>query len=168
MKKMSIMTGLMAGAVLLTPLAAFSQPSSQPRDTAMQKPFQKMFKELKLTPDQQTKLKAQHRQMKEEGKAIFEQMKGIRDKVRTELLKDKPSKATLDDYATQLAELHKQLIRKRHEHLLGAKAVLTPEQFSKLVNREYKGPGQMGKGLYKRMGKDSCKHGPGMGGEMDD
>ncbi len=161
MKKKSIMLGLMASSLMVSPLAV----SAQPGDTMMQRPFQKMINDLKLTPDQQTKLKAQHKQMRKEGKLIFEQMKGIRDKVRSELLKDKPSKAALDDYAAQLAELHKQLIRKRHEHLLEAKAILTPEQFSKLVNHEWQGPGPEGVGPHMKKGKEG--HGQGMG-DMDD
>jgi Spy/CpxP family protein refolding chaperone len=138
--------------------------SAQPNDTMMQKPFQKMIHDLKLTPDQQAKLQAQHRQMREEGKLIFAQMKGIRDKEKMELLKDKPSKAALDDYATQLAELHKQLIQKRHEHLLQAKAILTPEQFSKLVNHESRGPGPDGDWPHKNKGGG---HGP-QSGDMDE
>jgi Spy/CpxP family protein refolding chaperone len=126
----------MAGALMLSPLAV----SAQPDDTMMKRPFQKMINDLKLTQNQQAELKAQHKQMREKGKEIFEQMKKVREKVRAELLKDKPSKPALDDYAAQLAGLHKQLIQNRHEHLLQAKAILTPEQFSKLVNHEWRGP----------------------------
>jgi len=160
MKNTTIMMGIIAGAFMLSPPTA----SAQPDDTMMQKPFQKMINDLKLTPDQQTKLRAQHKKMREEGKLIFEQMKKIRDKVRSELLKEKPTKAALDDYATQLAELHKQLIQKRHEHLLQAKTILTPEQFSKLVNHEWKRPGPGEDRPHKRKGSG---HGPETG-EMDE
>jgi Spy/CpxP family protein refolding chaperone len=130
MKNSMVALVVFSGALMLSSLSASAQQS----DTLRQKPFQRMIDELKLTPDQQAKLRAQHKQMREEGKVIFEQMKKIREKVREELLKDKPSKSALDDYAEQLAGLHKQLIQKRHEHLLQAKALLTSEQFSKLVN----------------------------------
>jgi len=125
-----------------------------------------MINDLKLTPDQQAKLQTQHKEMREQGKVIFEQMKKIREKVKTELLKDKPSPAALDDYASQLAGLHKQLIQKRHEHLLQAKKVLTPEQFSKLVNHEWKMPGPEGGRPFP--GKGRGKHGqePGCLDEM--
>ena len=160
MKSRTIMRGLLTGVLMVLP----PMVSAQPNDTMIQKPFQKMISDLKLTPDQQAKLQAQHRQMREEGKLIFAQMKGIRDKEKTELLKDKPSIAALDDYATQLAELHKQLIQKRHEHLLQAKAILTPEQFSKLVNHEPKGPGPEGDWPHKKKGGG---HGPETG-DMDE
>jgi Spy/CpxP family protein refolding chaperone len=156
MMNKTVVLGLLAGAFLVAPLMA----SVQPNDANRQRPFQKMINDLKLTPDQQAKLKAQHKQMREDGKQLFEQMKSIREKVKAELLKDKPSKIALDDYATQLAGLHKQLIQKRHEHLLQAKAILTPEQFAKLVNHEWQGPGgPEGERPYKGMGKGSCGRG---------
>jgi Spy/CpxP family protein refolding chaperone len=145
--------GFISGALMLLPLTVPAQQS----DTMTQKPFQKMISELKLTPDQQAKLRAQHKQMREEGKVLFEQMKKVRGKVREELLKDKPSTFVLDDYAAQLAGLQKQLIQKRHEHLLKAKAILTPEQFSKLVSHEGKGFGPEGdRPLFRKKGE----HGP--------
>jgi len=158
MTKKIVTLGFLAGALMLAPFTV----SAQPGDTGMQRPFQKMIIDLKLTPDQQAKLKAQHKQMREDGKVIFEQMKGIREKVKSELLKDKSSKSVLDDYATQLAGLQMQLIQKRHEHLLQAKAVLTPEQFTKLVNHEWQGP----EGDRPHMGKG--KHGQGMDGDPDE
>ena len=137
MRKTLITAGIMAVALMLSPLAV----SARPYDTMMKRPFAKMISDLKLTQDQQAELKTQHMQMREKGKVIFDQMKKVREKVRVELLKDKPSKPALDDYAAQLAGLHKQLIQNRHEHLLHAKAILTPEQFSKLVNHEWKKSG---------------------------
>jgi Spy/CpxP family protein refolding chaperone len=161
MKNLMIAVVFFSSALMLSSLSASAQQS----DTLRQKPFQRMINDLKLTPDQQAKLQAQHKQMREEGKVIFEQMKKVREKVREELLKDKPSKSALDDYAAQLAGLHKQLIQKRHEHLLQAKKVLTPEQFSKLVNHEWKRPGANGCGPFR--GKSKGKHGPETG-DMDE
>jgi Spy/CpxP family protein refolding chaperone len=148
---------------MVSPLAVFAQPA----DSTGPGPFQKMINDLKLTTDQQAKLQAQHKEMREQGKVIFEQMKKIREKVKTELLKDKPSPAALDDYAAQLAGLDKQLIQKRHEHLLQAKKALTPEQFSKLANHEWKRSGP--EGCRPFPGKGKGKHGPEKGDEdMDD
>jgi Spy/CpxP family protein refolding chaperone len=163
MKNTMMTACFLTGMFMLSPLAV----SAQPADSTVPRPFQKMITELKLTPDQQAKLQAQHKEMREQGKMIFEQMKKIREKVKTELLKDKPSPAALDDYAAQLAGLHRQLIQKRHEHLLQAKKILTPEQFSKLVNHEWKRQGTEGCGPFP--GKGKGKHGPETGDEdMDD
>lgn len=154
------MKSRMAIAGIISGLLVASAPavSAQPADTAAPRPFQRMISDLKLTKDQQAKLQAQHREMREQGKLIMEQMKKIRAEVKTELLKDKPSQAVLDDCANRLAGLHKQQIQKRHTQLLQAKAIMTPEQFSKLVNHESKRPGpERGRPFH---GKDKGKHGP--------
>jgi Spy/CpxP family protein refolding chaperone len=159
MKSRMMAVVFMSSALMLSSLSA----AARRNDSLLQKPFQKMIIELNLTQEQQVKLRAQHKQMLEEGKVIFEEMKKVREKVREELLKDKPSKSTLDDYASQLAGLHKQLIQKHHEHLLQTKAILSPEQFSKLLNHEGKGFGQPGdRPFFQKKGK----HGPA--DDMDD
>jgi len=156
MKYLAPMVGFLAGTLMLSPLAAFTQPD----DTMMQRPFQKMIKELNLTQDQKTKLKALRMQMKESRQQIFNQMKGVRNKIKEELLKDKPSKTALDGYASQLGELSKQIAQKLADHLLQVKAILTPEQFTKLVNHDWMGQ------LMKRKGQG--RHRPGADGDMDE
>jgi hypothetical protein len=87
-------------------------------------------------------------------------MKAVREKAKAELLKASPSKQVLDDYASQLGDLHKQLVQNLHLQALKAKTILTPEQFSKMVNFQWMGPEQgmtgmhRGKGNY-RWDKDS-------------
>jgi Spy/CpxP family protein refolding chaperone len=119
--------------ILLASSFAFS---GQPNDSGMEKHHQKMMADLKLTADQDTKIQALHKNMMETGKPLFEQMKGINDKVKAELLKDQPSKPVLDGYATQLADIQKQLIQKRYDHVLQVKTILTKEQFSKHMSQE--------------------------------
>jgi hypothetical protein len=58
--------------------------------------------------------------------------------------------------AVNLGDLHKQMALMRNEHLLQFKAILTPEQFSKLVNSDCMGGGGM-------MGKHGHMHGDGPG-----
>jgi Spy/CpxP family protein refolding chaperone len=118
--------------ILLASSFAFSV---QPNDSAMEKHHQKMMADLNLTADQQTKLQALHKNMMETGKALAEQMKGTNEKAKAELLKDQPSKQILDGYATQLADIQKQLIQKHYEHLLQVKTILTKEQFLKHVSQ---------------------------------
>jgi hypothetical protein len=67
-------------------------------------------------------------------------MNGLNEKVKVELLKDQPSKQVLDGYAAQLADMQKQLLQKRYDHVLQAKSILTKEQFSKHVSHEWMGP----------------------------
>lgn len=150
MTKKTITLGILAGALMMSPLSTRAQPA----DTPVQRPMQKMIRELNLTPDQKTKLKALRGQMKDVRQQIVEQMKGIRNKIKEELLKDKPSEKTLDGYAAQLGELSKQIAQKMSSHLLQVKAILTPEQFKKMVSFDWMDQ------FMKRKGK----HGPGAGG----
>jgi Spy/CpxP family protein refolding chaperone len=141
MKNALMAAGIVAGALMLSSQAVYALPD----DSMMKRPFRKMVNDLQLTQRQQAELKAQH----EQGK-----MKEIREKVRAELLKNKPSKAALDECAAQLAGLHKQLIQNRHDHLLKAKKILTPEQFSKLVSHEWRKAGpSRDRGPARRKGK---------------
>jgi len=109
-----------------------------------------MFADLNLTADQKTKLKELHKTHKESHKQVFDQMKALRDQTKAELLKAEPSKVVLDQLAAQMGDLHKQLAAKRAGHLLQVKAILTPEQFSKLLSRE--------PGAQCQKGKMGCKH----------
>jgi Spy/CpxP family protein refolding chaperone len=119
--------------ILLTSSVAFS---AQPGDSTMEKHHQKMMADLKLTADQQSKIQTLHKDFQAAGKTLVEQMKGINEKVKAELLKDQPSKQVLDGYATQIADIQKQLLQKRYDHVLQVKTILTKEQFSKHVNSE--------------------------------
>jgi len=163
-KNRTMVFGLLAGSLIMSPLAVTAQP-----DTAhMAKCQEKMMADLKLNADQKAKIKDLHKQHMEAMKPFHEKMKGLRDKVKTELLKPQPSKQVLDGYAVELGDLHKQMALMRNDHLLQFKAILTPEQFSKLVNRDFMG-GKGMKGCCPGMGmmKDSSKHhgGPGKGME---
>jgi len=112
-----------------------------------------LTEKLNLTADQQGKLLALHKEKNAEAKPLFDQMKAIRDKVKAELLKSEPSKQALDNFASQLGDLHRQLVRNMNEHLLKVKAILTPDQFSKLVNFDWMGSGPgMHPGMHHGMG----------------
>ena len=150
---------------MLSPLAAVAQqaPSGQQpaaADSMHGKQRGKFMAELNLTPDQKTKLQALHKQMMETTKPFFEQMKGIMEKSKAELLKPQPSKQVLYGYATELGDLHKKMAEKRADHLLQVKAILTPEQFSKLLSHKWMGP----EGFRNGKGKGP-HHGNGMGGD---
>jgi Spy/CpxP family protein refolding chaperone len=152
----------LAGSLFLTPLAANAgdPPAPQPpaMDSArMEKHHQKMWAELKLTPDQKSKFQALHKQTRETMKPFFEKMKGIMEKSKAELLKPQPSLKTLDGYAAEMGDLHKQMAQKRVEQLLQIKAILTPEQFTKLLSRDFMGPPE-GFGPGKGMGKGRPHH----------
>lgn len=170
MKNAAIVSGLFAGMLAFGPAVAANPPDC-PR---MEKHHEKMMTDLKLNADQKTKLQEFRKQHREEMKPFHETMKSIRDKVKAELLKPQPSKQVLDGLAADLGEQHKKMALMRNDHLLQVKAVLTPEQFSKLVSRDWMaGPGIKGcphKGDCPHKGnkKRGCRHGGGAGGPGDE
>ena len=113
----------------------------------------KHFAELNLTSDQKDKLKELRKQWMESAEPVFEQMKAVREKAKAELLKKEPSQQALDDCAAQMGDLHKQLSQKFQAHMLKAKAVLSAEQFEKLMNFDWMGPGPGMEGGWKHHGE---------------
>jgi len=151
--------------ILVSSSIAFS---AQPNESAMEKHHQKMMVDPTVTADQKAKIQALHKDMEGKGKSLFDQMKGINEKVKVELLKDQPSKQVLDGYATQLADIQKQLLQKKYDHILQVKTILTKEQFSKHISHEWMGP--QCAGMHEEMGEgghghDMGGHGHHMGGE---
>jgi Spy/CpxP family protein refolding chaperone len=160
MKAKTVMLGLIAGALVVSPLGI----SAQPDEARIGKHHDKMAAELKLNDEQKAKLKELHKANREAMKPFFEKMKGVRDKIKAELLKPESSKQALDGFAAQLGDLHKQMALKRNQHLLQVKKVLTPEQFKKLVSRDWKHrTGIKGKRPHKGERRDMRGHGPGPG-----
>jgi Spy/CpxP family protein refolding chaperone len=115
----------------------------------------KIAQELGLNADQKTKLKALREEMKTVRKDHMEKMKALRDKSRDELLKAAPAQAVLYGYAKEMGDLHTVMAQKEADHLLKVKAVLTPEQFKKLLSKDFRhGPeegedGPHGKGPHE-------------------
>jgi Spy/CpxP family protein refolding chaperone len=136
---LALLTGL---GLAFSPLTAAAQPGPEhcQKEKSMDHPMKGMFADLNLTADQKAKLKVLHEAQKDTHKKVFEQMKALREQVKAELLRPQPSKQVLDGYAAQMGNLHRELAQKRADHLLQVKTILTPEQFSKLLSRDPKGP----------------------------
>jgi Spy/CpxP family protein refolding chaperone len=95
------------------------------------------FEELNLTDEQHTQLKLLKLDMQKEQILHFDEVKKIRDKIKEELLKEKPSQTKLNEYSKELGKLHGKLSEKRMAHLLKVKEVLSREQFEKILSREF-------------------------------
>jgi Spy/CpxP family protein refolding chaperone len=54
--------------------------------------------------------------------------------IQDEIKKDNPDKAKLYAFSDKIAEEQKKIARLRIDQMLSVKAVLTPEQFSKLIS----------------------------------
>ena len=116
--------------------------------------------ELNLNADQKAKLKALRDEMKPTREASMEQMKVLRQKAKDELLKAAPSKPALDDIAKQMGAIHQHMAQKEQENLLKVKAVLSKEQFEKILMRDFERGGmqqKMGRGDHPHDGRPPAK-----------
>ena len=96
------------------------------------------FEELNLTDEQHTKIKLLKLDMQKEHVLHFDEVRKIRNKIKEELLKEKPSEAKLNGYAKELGKLHGKLSEKRMAHLLKVKEVLSTEQFENILSKEFR------------------------------
>jgi Spy/CpxP family protein refolding chaperone len=164
MKRKHVWLPVVALALVLLPFGPVAQPGPRSGEGAgpgKGRPPHRMWMELNLTAEQKEQLKALREEMQPIREKHMESVKAVRDKIKAELLKSDPSQNTLYGYAGELGELHKQMTKDRTDHLLKVKKILTPEQFSKLVEREEKM--DHGKGFGHRGGKhphkgDECPH----------
>jgi Spy/CpxP family protein refolding chaperone len=106
----------------------------------------KIAQELGLNTDQKAQLKALHEEMKNSRKDHMEKMKALREKSRDELLKAAPKQATLYEYAKEMGTLHTAMAQKEADHLLKVKAILTPDQFKKLLSKDFRHEPEEGMG----------------------
>jgi Spy/CpxP family protein refolding chaperone len=140
----------MSGIVLAFALAVAAGEKGDKGGCPMQKadksgcPMQKggegggpMAKELGLTDTQKVQLKALRQEQRSLFASFGEKMRAQRDAVRAELAKAKPDQAALDKAAVEAGMLAEELAKTRISSLLKAKTILTAEQFSKLLDREW-------------------------------
>jgi|GEM_PF-1583707 len=108
-------------------------------DSSAQRCHYGIWEELDLTAAQKEKLKA----LRVDDCAVrdrnMEAIRTVREKIRNELLKSDPSESVLYGYSAELGELHKQISKSQNDHFLKVKQILTPEQFSKLLEDDRMG-----------------------------
>ena len=151
-----IIAGLAAVAFCTAPVLAADTT------TAKEHNGKEWLKDLNLSADQKAKLKSVREAMKPVREASMEQMKALREKAKTELLKASPAKPVLDDLARQMGQLHQQMAMKEQENLLKIKAILSKEQFEKILSRDFM------KGMMERKMEKRDHEGKGGPGPKDD
>jgi Spy/CpxP family protein refolding chaperone len=119
--------------VALFPCSGFADGKKGTREH----PGKKMFAELGVTSEQEAKLKEIHAAAAPAKKLRQQQLEVVRQKIKVELQKEKPSRSALNKYAAEAGNLHKQMNLASIDRLLKIKAVLTPEQFNKLSERGF-------------------------------
>lgn len=123
---------------LLSIIFMFSTPLiAQPNNPEHYGRHKGFIEELNLNDEQATQLKLLKLDMQKEHVLHFGEVKKVRNKIKEELLKEKPSQGTLNGYAKEAGKLHGKLSEKRMAHFLKVKEVLTKEQFEKLLSKEF-------------------------------
>jgi len=126
------MIGIAVSVLLITLSVA-----AQPPDSECPHMKKRIAEELNLNDEQATQLKLLKLDMQKEYILHSDEVKKIREKIKAEMLKEKPSKAVLNGYADELGKLHAKLSTKRIENLMKVKEVLNKEQFEKLLSKEF-------------------------------
>ena len=125
----------MLALTMLLPTAGWSQERQKQKDH----PMREKWAQLGLTEQQETKLKELHKKAAPARRERMKKIGEVREQIKQELLKEKPSKKTLDDYANRMGALHKEMNAASIDHLLKVKAILTPEQFAKFTDKGFMG-----------------------------
>ena len=114
--------------------------------------------DLKLSEDQKVQLKKMRDEMKAVHEQSFEKIKDLRQKIKDELLKPVPGRSALTTLSQQLEQINTTLAEQRIDHLLKVKALLSEEQFKKMLGHEFWGDkmGERGEGPGMRGGKEGC------------
>jgi hypothetical protein len=146
MNKSFFFLPLLAAALLWIPSQTFS---------ADEQGGHRMWNDLQLNADQQAKLLTMHNEMKDLRKNQRDEMNTVRLKIKEELSKSNPSKTVLSGFVSDLGKIHEKQIQSHIDHMMQLKTILTPEQFQKVIDKEWNGS-------EKDMGRQ-CGHG-GMGG----
>jgi Spy/CpxP family protein refolding chaperone len=114
--------------------AALASATASADDKRAEHPAKKMWAELGLSAEQEAKFKEinlRHGPARRESALRIEE---LREKINQELLRDRPSKSMLIQYAGTIGEIQKKMSLASISHLLDVKDVLTPAQFKAFVS----------------------------------
>jgi Spy/CpxP family protein refolding chaperone len=108
------------------------------------------YKDLGLTPQQTSELKARREANAGKAKEVRDELKAKRAELKAEIEKPTVDRARITALTTDIKGLTGQMIDQRVDNILAMKEILTPEQFSKMQAKMHAKKG--GKGNWK--GKD--------------
>ena len=95
------------------------------------KKMKEVYKELNVTPDQQTKLEENHKAQMEAVKGMKAQLKDDKTKLQAALKDPATTRAAVDPILNDIKALHGKMVDQRADGIFAVKGILTPEQFTK-------------------------------------
>jgi Spy/CpxP family protein refolding chaperone len=114
--------------------AALVSTAASANDGRGNHPARKMWEELNLTSEQETKFRELNSRYAPARKEHAQRIEELREKINQEILREKPARSLLIQYAGQIGEIQKKMSLASVDHLLSVKTVLTPEQFKTFVS----------------------------------
>ena len=118
--------GLMLTLILCLSCAAVYAAEKVPRG---------MFKDLKLTADQEKQMQSLFERQRTEEKKDFEKIKELQGKLDVEFLKDRPDESRIGSIANDIKQIQTKLLDKHFDRLFALRKILTPEQFKKFIEK---------------------------------
>jgi Spy/CpxP family protein refolding chaperone len=91
----------------------------------------KIFKELKLTPEQEQKLADNRKAQQDEMLKLREALKANREKLQVKLKDPAATRAEVEPLVSEIKALQARLVDHRINGIFAVKSILTPEQFVK-------------------------------------
>lgn len=123
----------------------------------------RMAQELGLTQEQQEQLRLLRQKHKAERPDTRAEVKALRRQIAEELKKSSPSRSKIKTLADKIGAIHAANAVRMADHMLEVKVILTPEQFSKMLDiKEQRGGHKKGPG--KGPGGRKKVHGNPRGG----
>jgi len=93
------------------------------------------IKELRLTPEQQDKIKAEREKSRQEQRALRKDISSKREELAKEIERTDLDKAKIDSLVADLKQLAGDVIEQRVESIFFMREYLTPEQFKKFQEK---------------------------------
>ena len=139
-----------AAAVIIAMCATAAQaqlPESEHKKMGKkwEEKFNKVIKDLKLSPEQQKAITEQRAQDKANFQALREKTRALRDEIGKELDKADTDPAKVASLMAQMKDIAGERIEQQIKGILAMKKILTAEQFKKL-NDEIKPRGEHRRG----------------------
>ena len=128
--------GLLLATALATGAAQAESWKHGNKDSARaEQHWNKMSKQLALTPAQQEQMKTLHQSQRQAMQSQMEQRKKLHQDQRAAMQAPALDAAKLEDLRQQELRLHDQTSKQRLEHQLAVAKILTPEQRQKMTTQ---------------------------------
>ncbi len=127
------------GVILVSSTNVYPQPTgkSSPDREAMREKMRsqmlEVFKQLELSPEQEKQLSTHRAEHREQGKAIYKNIKTKREEIREELQKQDFDMKKIKKIHSELKSVYSRKADHRLEGILEVRKILTTEQFAKFM-----------------------------------